>query len=255
VPTLIGVQSRVFSVLLRFYYRHRFPVQTVALLAALLAIAHVTTRHPSQEQVLRHMADVYAVGETPHLSKAEIEALRKAADQPVSEREWVTEDTYPETRFAQLRAPGEVAAVADYADGFFTLSERRHLLTDEDALGEAQHRHSVAGGTAAEITVLACCEGNDAPVALVLRTAAPTRVAPGWTEVTDLDLDLPDGHLTLSNEGSTSQIVEVPRGRYRVRVAGMGAVEMEHARERFRIELWPRRADTPMAVRRTAQRG
>jgi hypothetical protein len=254
VPTLTGVRPRVPTPLLRFYHRHRFPVQAVALLAALLTIAHFTTRHPSQEQVLRHMADVYAVGGTPHLSKAEIETMRKAADQPVPEREWGTEETYPETRFARLRAPGEVAAVASYSDGFFTLSERRHLLADEDGIEDAQHRHSVAGGTAAEIAVLACCEGNDAPVALVLRTAPPTRVAPGWTEVTDLDLDLPDGHLALSNEGSAGQIVEVPHGRYRVRVAGMGAVEMEHDRERFRIELWPRRDDAPMTVLRTSQR-
>jgi hypothetical protein len=254
VPTLIGVQSRVFSAPLRFYHRHRFPVQAVALLATLLTIAHFTTRHPSQEQVLRRMADVYAVGGTPHLSKAEIETMRKAGDQQVPEREWVTEDTYPETRVARLRAPGEVAAVASYADGFFTLSERRHLLAVEDAIAEAQRRHSVAGGTAAEIAVLACCEGNDAPVALVLRRTAPTRVASGWTEVTDLDLDLPDGHLVLSNEGSAGQIVEVPHGRYRVRVAGMGAVEMEHDRERFRIELWPRHANAPMAVQRTSRR-
>jgi hypothetical protein len=37
-----------------------------------------------------------------------------------------------------------------------------------------------------------------------------------------------------------------------MRVADLGAVESEHDRERFRVELWPRRTNSPMAVLGTA---
>ncbi|MCW2992807.1 MAG: hypothetical protein JWQ18_302 [Conexibacter sp.] len=239
----------------RFYRRHSFAVQLLAVLTVMLPVSHYLARHPTRDQVIQRMADSYALGQQPHLSKAEIRALRGSQEAVPADR-WVTEDTYRGSRFDRLRAPGEVAAVASYSDGFFTLSDQRHRLGDEHAVEEAQRRRSVAGGSAAEVTVLACCEGNDAPVALVLRAAAPARVpATEWAQVTDLDLDLPQGHLALSNEGSAGEVVDVPPGRYRMRVAGTGAAgESAVRRERFRVELWPRRANAPAAVVRAGSR-
>jgi hypothetical protein len=244
VPTLSGVS---------FLRRHRFLLQVGAVLAVGLPVSHYAKEHPSEEQVVRHMADVYALGQEPHLSKAEIRAMKQQAAVPAPP-EWVTEGTYDGTRFHRLAAPGAVALRVDYSDGFFTVSDRRHLMTPDDTFAAAAKRHSVAGGPPAAVTVMACCEGNDARVTVVLRAAAPTRVAAGWTQVSDLDLDLPAGHLTLANEGVVSAVVDVPPGRYRARIAGTGAVELEQDRERFRIELWPRRANARLVVLRSSSR-
>jgi len=250
MPTLSGVP--------RFFRRHSFAVQVVAVLAVMLPVWHYAARHPSRDQVLDHMAQVSFVGGgVPHLSEAEIRVMRGAEPLLPPGQQEVTEDTYRGTRHVTLPRPGALRAVASYADGFFTLSDQRHPGAEEAGVGEAQQRRSVAGGPPGQVSVLACCEGNDAPVTLVLRTTAPPRPPSPrpWAQVTDLDLDLPHGRLALSNEGVAGEIVDLPAGRYRMRVAGTGAAGDSAVRdERFRVELWPRRGDTPMDVVRPAYR-
>jgi len=252
----VGVRPRLPRRLRLFYRRHHFPVQVGALFAAVaivVAFSHDTVEHPTRESAIAHLASSYESGRTPQLSKAEIAVLK--ARQPVPADRWVTEQTYDGTQVHRLPAPGAVSVVVGYSDAFFTVSDMRHLLGDEDAVTVAYRHRSIAAGRASQVTVLACCEGNDAPVRLVLRAAAPARVDSEWAEVSDLDLDLPDGRLAFGTEGGVGEIVDVPPGRYRMRVAGTGAMgDAEDRRERFRIELWPRRANAPLAVRRAAGR-
>jgi hypothetical protein len=70
----------------------------------------------------------------------------------------------------------------------------------------------------------------------------------GWREVTDIDLDLPTGRLAFTSTSGTTDVVAMPINRYRLGVSGRSAHELEQGRERFRIDLWPRRADRPMHV-------
>jgi hypothetical protein len=252
----MAMRSRVPGPLLRLYDRHDVAFKVGALILGIvvvIALSHDSVAHPTRESAAQRLAADALAGRQPHLSDAEIRALNQPQDVPA--RQWVTEQTSASTPVHHLDGPGELELRVGYSDGAFYVSDVRHLVTDHDVdpIDVSSETHAVVAGGPGEAMVFACCEGNDARVTLAVLRAAPARVPRGWAEVTDLDLDVATGHLAFAATGGVSQVVTVPAGRYRMRVTGVGAVEFEQDRERFRIELWPRHANTPTAVLRTAR--
>ena len=91
-----------------------------------------------------------------------------------------------------------------------------------------------------------------APLELELWAQTPDDDSGKWDQVVDVDLDLPTGQIRFQRSGDTvvGAHAEVPPGQYRARVAGRGydAVQdsgvIEGGADSYRIQLWPRTADT-----------
>jgi hypothetical protein len=236
--------------LVRFARRHDLVLVVVALVVvAMVPVVLELRSRPTAESAARHFTAEALAGIRPKLSDAEIRALEEG--QHVPERAWVTEERSKGTAVRRLDAPGEVTFDVGYSDGYIDVSDVRHLVTaeDEDPIAVASRTHAVVVGGPGEAMISACCEHNLAPVTLALLRRAP-RGIPAWPEVSEVDLDLGTGQVAFTSTGGMAALVSVPRGRYRMRVSGRGAVEYE--RERFRVELWPRTQSSGLEVRRVA---
>jgi len=253
-PTIVDVGIRIPQSLLRLSPDPgiRARVGAVALVIVAVGGSYYNARHPSREDVARHITRDALLGRQPDLSDAEIRVLNERPDVPA--RQWVTEQLPSNTRVHHLDRPGELRLRVGYSDGYMDVYDVRHLVTDHDAdpIDVVAKTDSVAAGGPGAAMIATCCEGNDARVTLALLRAAPARATGDWPEVTELDLDLATGRLAFSSTGGISDVVNAPAGRYRMRVSGRGAAEFEYDRERFLLELWPREKDRPMAVLRTA---
>lgn len=248
----------------RLYDEQDVPVKlgvigiAIVLLAGLQqAVANRPHRMTKLElQQLRTEAEEEALQAVPEARAA----ARRAKEHP--QRALVIDRIDPHTPVTKLAGhTGRASFQIQYADGFFDVGDVRHWesTADPDPVELTSDRHSVAGGNRGQVMVGGCCEGGDARVEVVLRDRAPSALPPrGFREVSDMDLDLTSGDLLFTADYGTQRVVMLRPGYYRMRVAGVGAREFEQARERFRIELWPRgrsgvEADGALKVlRRTA---
>jgi hypothetical protein len=198
----------------RLSYRRRFDLTVggvVVLIVVALGVGLRTQRHPTERSILEHVNQSVAMGQQRHLR-------------------------------------------VGYDDGWIGLSDVRHWGSEDDvqaAIEALDTRRAVVAGGPGEAIVGGCCEGSDARVTVALRRdAPPLRDASTWPESSEVDLDLGTGALVFSSTGGTSAVVNLPEGRYRLRVSSAGAQELQQEKDAYLVELWPRTANTPLRVLR-----
>ena len=221
-------------------------------IAAFAAFFKYSTDHPTSQSIQAHVLRDAASHRVAKLNDAEARTLRDLGRRRrllEGKPHWETLRTEGAAR-RTLVHHGRIGLRMGYDDGYFFLSDVHHWVSgrDGDPIKALFAQHTVAAGGPGLVMIGACCEGNEAPVALSFLRRAPERVGKGWSETTDADLDLPTGRLAFTTTGGTGAVVAMPSGRYRVRVSGMGAFEGQQERERFRIDLWPRTANAPIRV-------
>lgn len=252
------------SAVSRLSHRQRFDLTVggvVLLIVVALAGGYLAQRRPpTVDSVAAHVNASVRAGQVPKLSDAEIAALadqqRKTAAK-IKPR-WEDVEVPAGTPVARLDRPGARTLRVGFEDGWLGLSDRRYWVTghEQDPLDVMEWKRTVVGGGPGEVIVGGCCEDSDARVTVVLRrTAPPLPAQAAWPLASDLDLDLATGTIVLSATGGAEQVVQVPRGRYRLRVVSAGAHENEQERDRYRLELWPRDHDAPLRVWRPVPEG
>jgi hypothetical protein len=241
----------------RLPYRRRFDLTVggvVALIVVALGVGVLMQRHPSERSILEHVDQSVAMGQAPHLSDAEVKVLADAAREQNREQGWTNEDVTAASMVVDLPAPGERRLRVGYDDGWIGLSDVRHWGSQDDvqaAIEALDTRRTVIAGGPGEAIVGGCCEGSDARVTVALRRGAPPLgSATTWPESSEVDLDLGSGALVFSSTGGTSAVVNLPEGRYRLRVSGAGAWEGQQEKDAYLVELWPRTANAPLRVLR-----
>jgi hypothetical protein len=250
---------RLHERFLRLPYRRRFDLTVggvVVVIVAALAVGILRARHPTVASVAAHVNAAARAGQLPKLSDAEIQALADAQAQTSRKRGWMSEDVSAAPTTVTLRAPGERNLRVGYSDGWIGLSDVHHWGSADDvqdAISALDERRSVVAGGPGEAIVGGCCEGSEARVTVALRREAPTAGAGStsrWPWVGEVDLDLTTGTLVFTSTGGTAAVVHVPEGRYRLRLSSAGAVEGEQDKDAYRVELWPRTANTALRVLR-----
>lgn len=243
------------SRLSRLSHRQRFDLAAggvVLLIVVALGGGLLLQRHPTVRSIQEHVNAEYRAGQAPHLSDAEIAALAQAQRETKVTSHWERMDVgdAPVTR---LEAPGERALRVGYTDGFIDLSDARYRVTpdDVDPIDQASERRAVVAGGPGGAMIGGCCESSEARVTVALRRSAPpTAPASRWPAASEIDLDLSTGALVFSSTDGPEAVVDVPSGRYRVRVSSAGAIENEQDKDAYLVELWPRTRDTPLRVLR-----
>lgn len=213
----------------RFYFRHELPVKVGAVAVVVLAL--VAAMHDTTKPVSARPQDRPAGGGWQGTDADE--------NTPVALVD-------PSTETASLRLPVD--------GGWFAVSSIGYRPTpageQSDPVADAARAGSVAAGSRGRVVVLSARGAGEAKVELVVDDGAPRGLPVGYDAVTDIDLDNALAGLVFESAGRARAMVpmETRSRRYRLRVArAEGGVT-----ERFRLDVWPRRADRAMVVRRRA---
>jgi hypothetical protein len=97
----------------------------------------------------------------------------------------------------------------------------------------------------------------NAPMRLEVWQQEPLSDEDSWDHVVDVDFDVTDDRVVFEPSGGFDSLrseESVPSGTYRVRVSGRGYAEASSGVEgldSYRLQLWPREADSPPALRKS----
>lgn len=124
----------------------------------------------------------------------------------------------------------------------------------ERALNDALSADRQVGAADGLIAVCVSVQWNfNAPMRVETWDTEPDDDSANWDDVEDVDLDLPSGRLAFLKSGDNAPptICDVPPGHYRARIGGRGYDLSDRAGgglDDYRVQLWPRSADSPLAV-------
>jgi hypothetical protein len=220
-----------------------------AVLAAVIAGHLLKRAEDPQTQAVRAAIENYPLSEA---EKEHVVEAFKNRDRFAPAPQDVSDTVLSGARAHQLPADGPLRIEVSYGEGAWYLYDRdllRHWTGEQwmrslDAALDARGNVGVAGGVA----TVSWCQDGDAPLDIALRDRAPERHADA-DAVTDFDLDLTSGKAVIegNGDGAAQAIVTLPADRYRARLSLTGRADCEQ-RQRFALDLWPRRRDTPPLV-------